>query len=873
MKVYEIRQRFLRYFEDNGHTIVRSSSLIPAGDRTLFFTNAGMVQFKNVFSGEERRDYTRATSSQKCMRVSGKHNDLENVGRTPRHHTFFEMLGNFSFGDYFKKEAIDFAWEFLTRDMGLDPERLYATVYREDDEAFELWRKLGLPEHKIGRCGRKDNYWSMGDTGPHGPCSEIHWDLQEGFALDNEADPWGFGHDAGRYMEIWNLVFMQYFTHADGTTTDLPSPCVDTGMGLERLAAVSEGVKTNYQTDELAALVARAAELAGVQVGADPEQLVSLRVLADHGRASAFLLADGVLPSNVDRGYVLRRVMRRAIRHGVKLGIDTPFLHELTGEVIDLMGPAYPELEQWREKILRYTRMEEETFRRTLHRGLELLERTFEELPAGDDAVVPGQVVFQLHARDGFPPDLTRVIAEERGVALDDEGYEELMAEHREVSGGMGTGDVADAPGTGGGFGGLTTEFVGYDHDDAEGAILAIHAGDAAVESVDAGAEARVVADRTPFYAESGGQVGDTGSLSWEGGRATVLDTTGQGGAVVHRVRVDEGQLAVGTRVQLAVDGERRGDIRRNHTATHLLHAALRQVLGDHVAQQGSVVDPERLRFDFSHFQAVTADELAQVEALANAQARRDEAVRIEQMGYDDAVGRGAMALFGEKYGDRVRVVEVPGFSTELCGGTHCTRTGEIGLVKIVSEGSVGTGVRRIEAYTGRGAEDHVRGLEQERAELARVLKAQPHEVVGRARRLAEELKAQRKEIEALKQRLSGGDATARIERFDIDGVALVVGEVEADAREMRDRADRLLEQLQSGIVVLGSRDGGAARLVVKVSKDLTGRFHAGKLVGALAAAVDGKGGGRPDMAQAGGKAPDNLPTALAGVPDLVRSA
>ena len=873
MKVHEIRQRFLKYFEDNGHTIVRSSSLIPAGDRTLFFTNAGMVQFKNVFSGEERRDYTRAASVQKCMRVSGKHNDLENVGRTPRHHTFFEMLGNFSFGDYFKREAIDFGWEFLTGDMGLDPDRLYATVYREDDEAYELWRQLGLPAERIGRCGKKDNYWSMGDTGPHGPCSEIHWDLREGYALDHEPDPWGRGHDAGRYMEIWNLVFMQYFTHADGRTTDLPRPCVDTGMGLDRLAAVTEGVKTTYETDELTRLVQRAAELAGVEPDADPERQVSLRVLADHGRATAFLLADGVLPSNVDRGYVLRRVMRRAIRHGVELGIDEPFFHTLADTVVEVMAPAYPELTRWREKIVRYTRMEEETFRRTLHRGLELLERTFTGLEGAEEPVVPGDVVFRLHSRDGFPPDLTRVIAEERGMAIDDEGYRTLMTEHRAISGGMGT-DATDgaAPGTGTGYAGLQTEFLGYEADEADGIVLAVRRGGVPVEAANAGEQADAVVDRTPLYAESGGQVGDRGTLIWEGGRATVLDTVKEGSVQVHRIQVEDGTLTEGQAVHLQVDGARRGDIRRNHTATHLLHAALRSVLGDHVAQQGSVVDPERLRFDFSHFQAVTAEELAQVERAANEQVRRDTALSIEHTAYDAAVERGAMALFGEKYGDLVRVVEVPGFSIELCGGTHCARTGEIGLIKIVSEGSVGAGVRRIEALTGRGTEAYLRDLERERTELAALLKAQPHEVLLRARRLSDESRAQRKTIEELKQRLAGGDATARIERFDLDGVVLVVGEVEADAKEMRDRADRLQEQIRSGVVVLGSRDEGAARLVVKVSKDLTDRFHAGKIVAQLAAGVDGRGGGRPDMAQAGGKAPERLPEVLAGVPDLLRS-
>ncbi len=883
MKIHDIRRRFLAYFEQRDHTVVRSSSLIPERDPTLFFTNAGMVQFKNVFSGEETRPYVRAASVQKCMRVSGKHNDLENVGFTPRHHTFFEMLGNFSFGDYFKRDAIRFGWDFLTGEMGLDPDRLLPTVFREDDEAFELWREIGVPAERIARCGRADNYWAMGDVGPHGPCSEIHWDLRDGFSPDHEPDPWGFGHDAGRYLEIWNLVFMQYFTAADGTTTDLPRPCVDTGMGLERLASVIQGVPTNYETDELARLVARACSIAAIDGEPDGDERTSLRVLADHARAAAFLMADGVLPSNVDRGYVLRRVMRRAIRHGVKLGIHRPFLHELVDETTTVMGPAYPELVTWRDKLVRYAEAEEQTFRRTLDRGLVLLEQTFAAMARGGDDTVPGEVVFELHSRDGFPPDLTRTIAAERGHSIDDEGYRALMERHRSISGGMGTGDAGPAPGTGTGFvaaagaGGdgavAATRFVGYDTTEHAGRVVALRVDGAAVDAAEAGTDADVVLDATPLYAESGGQVGDTGWMAADGVRVTVRDTVREGALTVHRAHVDEGVLRVGDRVDASVDAERRDDIRRNHSATHLLHAALRLELGTHVAQQGSVVDADRLRFDFSHFDALTDEQILAVERRVNAQVRRNAALVVTEMAYDDAVARGAMALFGEKYGDRVRVVEVPAFSIELCGGTHCRRTGDIGLIKIASEGSVGTGIRRIEAVTGRAAEDLVAALQDERRRLTSLVKGPASELVARVERLLDERRALRREIDDLKARVAAGaGGGGELRPVDVDGVAVIAGEIDADVRVLREQADRLLEGLGSGVVVLGARDASSARLVVKVSQDLADRVHAGRLVSQLAAGVGGKGGGRPTMAQAGGKDPAGLPDTLDRVPDLIRS-
>ncbi len=879
MKAADIRTRFLKYFEERGHAIVPSSSVVPSNDPTLFFVNAGMVQFKDVFVGKETRPYTRATTVQKCMRVSGKHNDLSNVGFTARHHTLFEMLGNFSFGDYFKEEAIAYAWEFLTVEMGLPADRLLVTIYNDDDESYDLWRAQGVPDERIGRCGEKDNFWSMGPTGPCGPCTEIHWDLQEDFVLDHEPDPWGFGHDAGRYMEIWNNVFMQYERYEeDGRIEqrDLPSPSVDTGMGLERLAAITQGHKSNWEIDELQAIIQHTAGVAGVTYGPDEPTNQSLRVVADHARASAFLVADGVMPSNEGRGYVLRRIMRRAIRHGVKLGIDEAFLHGASDVVVELMHAHYPELQERREFIRRVVLNEETTFRETLDRGLAMLDDEFARLD--DGGVLPGDVTFTLHDTFGFPPDLTEVIASERGFGVDLAGYEACMEEQRQRSRaawkGTGQEEVGgvylnfdEAAGS---------TFTGYLGTADRSAIVGLITGGASVEAAEAGQDVEVIVASTPFYAEAGGQVGDRGTITGPNGRIDVLDCTKPAGSlIVHRGRVAAGSVRTGEVVDLAVDPVRRHDIMRNHTATHLLHAALREVLGAHVTQKGSLVDDERLRFDFSHFSAITPDELLAVEEMVNDQILANTPLEVGTTSMDDAQARGAMALFGEKYGDEVRVVEVPGFSVELCGGTHVAATGEIGQLKLRSEGGIAAGVRRLEALTGRGARHYLRGVDATHRMLLGRLKASNEEATEKLERLLSEHKAMRREIEQLKQRLvAGGGAGTGPTARDVAGVKVLATEVEgATGKELRGHADVLLDQLGSGIVVLGSASGGKASLLVKVSKDLTARVSAGDLVKELAPIVGGRGGGRPDMAQAGGREPAQLGAAIERSYELVGAA
>jgi len=882
MKVAEIRKAFLNFYADRGHSVVPSSSLVPDNDPTLFFVNAGMVQFKDVFTGAEKRDYSRATTVQKCMRVSGKHNDLENVGFTARHHTLFEMLGNFSFGDYFKEEAIESAWTFLTEVIGLPSDRLLITVFDTDDESAELWKARGVPAERIGRCGVKDNFWSMGPTGPCGPCSEIHWDLQEDFVLDNEPDPWGFGHDAGRYMEIWNLVFMQYERYEeDGEIKqrDLPRPSVDTGMGLERLAAIAQGHKANWSIDDLQDLIAATGSIVGLRYGDEAEKDVSMRVVADHARAAAFLVGDGIMPSNEERGYVLRRILRRAIRHGVKLGIDRPFLHEISDRVVDRMQEAYPELSSRRDFILKVVRNEEETFRETLDRGLLLLDDAFTRLGDGDGNELPGGTVFELHDTYGFPPDLTQVIAGERGHGVDMAGYEEHMGKQkaRSRAAWKGSGEEAIADVYRGLADGGATQFLGHRSGlSGQSEIYALLVDGKRVERVDSGARAEVVTVATPFYAESGGQVGDTGELESDSGTFQVQDTQKPAGPVhVHRGEVTAGHLQVGDTIRLSVDGVRRADIMRNHTATHLLHAALRKHLGTHVQQKGSLVDPTRLRFDFSHFEAIGPDMLRGIEDAVNEQILANVTLERFETTMDEAVARGAMALFGEKYGDSVRVVEVPGFSTELCGGTHCEATGEIGLLKLTSEGGIASGVRRVEAVTGRGAFGYLRSLEDRDLRIADSLKSQGGDSVERIQRLLEDRKTLKREVQDLRQKLvAGGGASGGPEPRDIAGVRVLATEVEgADARELRQHGDSLLDRLGSGIVVLGSREGGKATLIVKVSKDLCDRVPAGKLVGQLAELVGGRGGGRPDMAQAGGKNPEGLASALEKSYELVGAA
>lgn len=880
MKAAELRRSFLSYFEDRGHSAQPSAPLVPENDPSLFFTNAGMVQFKDVFTGVDPRDYTRATTVQKCMRVSGKHNDLENVGFTARHHTLFEMLGNFSFGDYFKAEAIAWAWEYLTEVVNLPKERLYVSVYEDDDESYDLWLAQGVPADRIARCGAKDNFWSMGSTGPCGPCTEIHWDLGEDFVPDNEPDPWGKGWDAGRIMEIWNLVFMQYERYEQGgeiLQRDLPRPSVDTGMGLERLASVVQGKTSSWEIDEFQDLINATGAIAGKTYRENPDDDVAMRVVADHARATAFLIADGVMPSAEERGYVLRRVMRRAIRYGVKLGIDRSFLHEIVERVITLMGDTYPELAEKKVFVLKVVESEENTFRATLDRGLSLIEDAFGALRAEGSTVLPGATAFQLHDTFGFPPDLTQVIAAEQGFGVDMEGYAEAMEQQRQRgrdawkgSGSDAVGDVFQQLEADGG-----TEFVGYSGEEADATVTALVVNGQRVESAAPGDTVQVITDRTPFYAESGGQVGDTGMLRGPKGTVAVTDTRKPGGSVfVHEGVLDGGPLSVGDPVTLTVDAARRGDIRRNHTATHLLHSALREVLGDHVQQKGSLVAPERLRFDFSHFEPVTTDELARIETLVNEQILANTTAVVNHMSMDEAKGLGAMALFGEKYGDVVRVVQVPGFSTELCGGTHCAATGEIGLVKIVSEGGIAAGVRRIEAISGRGAVAWAQDVDAREAALAERLKSPREDALDKVERLIEERRQLQRQVEELKQKLVTGGVGGGPEVREVAGVKVIATVLDGvSGKELRGHGDALLDKLGSGVVVLGAADGDKASLLVKVSKDLTGKVRAGDLVRTLAAEVGGKGGGRPDMAQAGGREPEKLPTAIDMAWGLVESA
>ena len=874
MKSADIRKAFLTFFEGRDHTIVPSSSVVPEDDPTLFFVNAGMVQFKDVFTGDDKRPYSRATTVQKCMRVSGKHNDLENVGFTARHHTLFEMLGNFSFGDYFKEDAIDAAWTFLTETLNLPEERLLITVYKDDDETYDLWLKRGVPAERIGRCGEKDNFWSMGPTGPCGPCTEIHWDLREDFILDNEPDPWGFGEDAGRFMEIWNLVFMQFERYEeDGTIKqrDLPRPSVDTGMGLERVAAIAQGHKSNWEIDELQTIIGKAASIAGVSYGDDPSQDQSLRVIADHSRAAAFLVADGVMPSNEGRGYVLRRIMRRAIRYGVKLGINSTFLHHTAEVVIELMGDTYSELVERRAFIARVIENEESTFRETLNRGLQMLDEEFEKLEQGGQ--LGGETTFQLHDTFGFPPDLTAVIAEERGFGVDMAGYQACMSEQRERSraswkgaGPAATASRFDLEGSSG------TTFLGYSELSAESQVLGMLVDGKPVSSATAGTKVELVVSESPFYAESGGQAGDAGQVIGPEGRIKVLDCQkAAGGLIAHVGMVEEGVMAVGHRVQLDVDTRRRQDIMRNHTATHLLHAALRNALGNHVQQKGSLVSPDRFRFDFSHFEAMSQDALRDIEDSVNEQILANTKLDVFETSMDKAVAAGAMALFGEKYGDEVRVVRVGDYSTELCGGTHVGATGEIGQFKLVSEGGIAAGVRRLEAITGRGAFAYLRSLESQSQAIGAQLKSPSDENLQRVRKILDEQKALRKEVEELKRKLVAGGAGSGPSARDIAGVPVLATVLEdASGKELRGHGDVLLDKVGPGVVVLGARDGAKASLLVKVSSDYTDRLHAGNLVRALAPLVEGSGGGRPDMAQAGGKNPEGLQSAIEKAYELI---
>jgi alanyl-tRNA synthetase len=872
----EIRQKFLSFFESRGHRIVRSSSLVPADDPTLLFTNAGMNQFKDVFLGREKRDYARATTAQKCVRAGGKHNDLENVGRTRRHHTFFEMLGNFSFGDYFKREAIDFAWTLVTQDYGLPQDRLYVTIFREDDDADQLWQQVaGVPAARIFRLDEKDNFWAMGDTGPCGPCSEIHYDYGP------QGSEWGhadcqFPCDCGRYVEIWNLVFMQFNRDAAGDLTPLPRPSIDTGMGLERVAAVLQGRLSNYDTDLLRPIIERAAEITGRSYGDDDRTDTALRILADHSRATAFLIHDGVLPSNEGRGYVLRKIMRRALRHARLIGLAKPFLYELTGFVAEHMKSGYPELLESVGRVARVVKEEEQRYAHTFVLAERVFEQEVERLAGGN--TLPGAVSFKLYDTYGLALEEQEEMARERSLSIDREGYEaELSAQRARARAswkGAEKAAVAEVYARLQQLG--PTQFQGYEGTALEGCrILALVAGEEMVEEIPAGARAELVLDRTPFYAEAGGQVGDRGVLLRQGMEVARVEDAVRPlpGLFVHRI-LATAPLRTGDRVDGRVAERLRYATQRNHTATHLLHAALRSVLGTHVKQAGSVVEPARLRFDFTHYAAMDRDEIEAVERMVNEQILLNTGVVTDLMDLDQALQTGAMALFGEKYGERVRVVQIPGFSKELCGGTHVRRTGDIGLFKIVSEGSISAGVRRIEAISGEGAYEHYKRTTEAVYRMAAAVRVAEPELVESVERLLARERELERENQQLRERIALAQMGALAEQArTVKDVKVVAARLDGvDRAQMRTLADSLRNKLQTCVVVLTSAGNGQVAVVSAVTKDLTGRVHAGKLAGAVAQAVGGKGGGRPDMAEAGGKDPSALPAALEQVYALVES-
>jgi len=880
MQSSEIRQSFLKFFESRGHRVVRSSSLIPAGDATLLFSNAGMNQFKEVFLGQERRDYTRACSSQKCVRAGGKHNDLENVGRTARHHTFFEMLGNFSFGDYFKKDAVAFAWDFLTGTCAIPPERLVATVFKgegavpRDSEAYGFWAER-LPAERIFELGMHDNFWAMGDTGPCGPCSELHFHQGDHLpCAEVEAGRpcQGVACDCDRWVEIWNLVFMQYNRDAEGTLNPLPAPCVDTGMGLERLAAVLQGKTSNYDTDLMQPLIQEAAALAGKRYGASEKDDVSLRVIADHVRAATFLVADGVIPSNEGRGYVLRKIVRRAARHGKMLGLEKPFLHALAGTVCREMGEAYPEIVENRRIVETVLRMEEETFATTLNLGLKKLLEVAANLTPPNDREIPGEVLFKLYDTFGFPLDLAEDIAREQGLVLDIAGFNGAMERQRELARQSWKGEMDTQRGRELAGMGVASEFLGYRTLEVPDArcLLLLKGGERVPRAV-AGETVEVAFDRTPFYAESGGQVGDTGHVHAEDGVLKVLDTHRPvSGLILCKAEVQAGEIREGDRARLEVDAEARAATMAHHTATHLLHAALREIVGTHVKQAGSLVSPSHLRFDFHHFAPLEPSALEGVEDWVNRAVLRDAAVATEEMALDAAVASGAVALFGEKYGEKVRVVSVTGFSKELCGGTHVASTGRIGLFKITAEHSVSAGVRRVEAVAHLPALRHLRGVEATLHQAGALCNTPVEKVPEVLQRLQEELRRLEKENSRLKLQAATAGGSGQ-ETAVVAGVKLLTKLVEGlEPSEAKNLADTLRGQLGSGVVVIGNRLEGKASLLVALTSDLTARVKAVDLVRDLGKIIGGGGGGRPDMAEAGGKLPEKLPEALARAGEIL---
>ncbi|RZT41452.1 alanine--tRNA ligase [Cupriavidus agavae] len=870
MKVSDIRSKFLQFYESKGHTVVRSSSLVPANDPTLLFTNSGMVQFKDVFLGSDKRPYSRATSSQRSVRAGGKHNDLENVGYTARHHTFFEMLGNFSFGDYFKREAIQYAWELLTKVYQLPEEKLWVTVYAEDDEAYDIWAtEVGVPVERIVRIGdnkgaryASDNFWQMADTGPCGPCSEIFY--------DHGPDVWGgppgsAEEDGDRYIEIWNLVFMQFNRDEQGNMTRLPKPCVDTGMGLERIAAVLQHVHSNYEIDLFQALI----QAAGRETRTADLNQNSLKVIADHIRACSFLIVDGVIPGNEGRGYVLRRIVRRAIRHGYKLGQKTPFFHKMVADLVAQMGAAYPELAEAEARVVEVLKAEEERFFETIENGMSILDAAVADLKAKGGSVLDGELAFKLHDTFGFPLDLTQDVAREQEITVDEAAFDAAMNRQREQARAAGKFKMA----AGLEYTGDKTVFHGYDALSKEGVrVTALYVDGASVQTMEPGQTGVVVLDNTPFYAESGGQVGDQGTLVCGPAVFTVADTTKvQADVFGHQGTLANGSLKVGDTVAAQVDAVRRARTVRNHSATHLMHKALREVLGTHVQQKGSLVDPDKTRFDFSHNAPLTDDQIRQIEEIVNAEILRNEATTAAVMPFDDAVKSGAMALFGEKYADDVRVLSI-GTSKELCGGTHVTRTGDIGLFKIVVEAGVAAGIRRVEAITGDNALHYLQSLDARLNEAAAALRAQPSEIVPRIGQVQEQVRALEKELEKLKSKLASSQGDELVSQaVDVNGLKVLAAQLEgADVKTLRETMDKLKDKLQSAAIVLAAVADGKVSLIAGVTADATSKVKAGELVNFVAQQVGGKGGGRPDMAQAGGTDPSGLPKALAGVTEWV---
>ena len=868
MKGNDARKVFIEYFKKHGHREVRSSSLVPQDDPTLLFTNAGMVQFKRVFTGDEKRDYATAVTSQKCVRAGGKHNDLENVGYTARHHTFFEMLGNFSFGDYFKEKAVEFGWDLLTNGYGFDKDKLWVSVFLDDDEAYNLWKDhIGVPEERIVRLGEEDNFWAMGDTGPCGPCSEIHIDRGPEFGCDRE--DCAVGCDCDRYLELWNLVFMQFEKDEQGNMNPLPKPSIDTGMGLERIISVLQDVATNFETDLFVPIMEKVAQLSGKRIKESESVDVAMKVIADHSRASAFLISDGVLPSNEGRGYVLRRIMRRAIRYGRSIGLTEPFMHHTVQKVFDIMDDAYPELKDSAAFILNVVKNEEEGFLQTLDNGLKLLEATIEEIQANGQDTIDGQVIFKLYDTYGFPVDIIADHVKEMEISLDLDGFNAAMAEQKERSR-----STIKFAGVGEAYKSLTsqgikTRFVGYDQLEADGKILILVKDNQEIRTAQAGDEIELVTDQTPFYAESGGQVGDTGVISAAGCRIVVQDTIADPtGIIIHKGTLESGKIDTGNQVTLQPDAPKRNDTARNHTATHILHSALRNVLGDHVKQAGSLVTPERFRFDFTHFSPATPEELLAIEKEVNLRIRENHEVNTIEMSMEEAQKAGAVALFEEKYGDTVRVVSQGEFSKELCGGTHTGRSGDIGMFCILSETGIASGVRRIEAVTGQAAIDHVHADRNGLEKSAVLLKAGKEEVAQKIDALLKDKKALEKELESLKASLASKSLD------DIDSEIRVVNDVKVLAKrveienpsQLRDLADKFKAKIKSGVVLLGTESQGKALLIAVVTDDLTQTYKAGDIVKEAAAIVGGGGGGRPDMAQAGGTQPQHLDKALESV-------